>query len=306
VGSEGSEGRHVALLVEDEPEMAAELKELLGSLGYDCVHASTQEEGQRLAEAGQFCFVLLDLQIKVNADSIRARIEAGLTLLEQIRARYPRRNAEDHHHLQILVMSGHAKEHQYVVKAFQSRADDFITKPIGENQPPFGDKIRDALRKSQRERHGSCPMVMKNAALPAGVARHAPAARSRLSITATKVKERREVKIDGRVAQLTRGSFLLLLQLVAAHLREKDGWVHRSDLTGGRDPGWKGISRLKAELAPILPEGVAYYDNDEKGSYRLHPDLEMQAVDSVGLASDEDRKISKLATEIGTIFKKVE
>ncbi len=102
-------GRHIALLVEDEPEMAAELGELLESLGHGHIHAATKEKAERLVEEGEFCYVLLDLQIKVNADSIKAHVEAGQTLLEFIREKYPRRNDQDKYRMPVLVMSGHAK-----------------------------------------------------------------------------------------------------------------------------------------------------------------------------------------------------
>src|SRR5204862_4813520 len=116
-GVTGMDGRHTVLLVEDEPQMAEELGELLESLGHGHVHAATKEDAVRLVEEGGFCYVLLDLQIKANADSIKAHVEAGQSLLELIRERYPRRNDEGKHRLQILVMSGHAKEHYFVVKA---------------------------------------------------------------------------------------------------------------------------------------------------------------------------------------------
>lgn len=156
-------GRHIALLVEDEPQMASELGELLESLGHGHIHAATKEEAERLVEGDDFCYVLLDLQIKVNADSIKAHVEAGQTLLEFIRARYPRRNNEDKYRLPILVMSGHAKEHYYVVKALQDGADDFVTKPLGESRPPFKDKLQEALRRSGREKHERCAAIMREA-----------------------------------------------------------------------------------------------------------------------------------------------
>ncbi len=156
-------GRHVALLVEDEPQMAAELGELLASIGHDHIHAATKEEAERLVDDGEFCYVLLDLQIKVNGDSIKAHVEAGQTLLEFIRERYSRRNDQDKYRLPILVMSGHAKEHYYVVKALQDGADDFVTKPVSESTPPFKDKIYEALRRSGREKHEHCATTMRDA-----------------------------------------------------------------------------------------------------------------------------------------------
>lgn len=86
-----NDGRHVGLIVEDDLEMATELKELFTALGLEYVHAATAEEAVPLIEAGAFCFALVDLQIKAKADSLRARVETGITLLQDLRKRYPRR-----------------------------------------------------------------------------------------------------------------------------------------------------------------------------------------------------------------------
>ena len=302
MGSGKSDGRHVALLVEDEPEMATELGELLQSLGYDHIHASTQEEGQRLADEGQFCFAILDLQIKVNADSIKPRVEAGQTLLEYIRKLYPRRNAKDKYCLPILVMSGHAKEHHYVVKAFQNGADDFVTKPLSDNQPPFSDKIRDALRRSQRERHADCSAAMLNAR---GSVVTCVAPRARLTVTSNQQGERIEVQIDDRSAFISRSSFEVLLHLLAGRLRQCDGWVHRSDMGGTADQGWKGVSRLNEQLGPAMPNGLKFYENDTKGSYRLHPEVELAGVDCAGLKPVlGSGAAGKLLTEIAGLLAK--
>ena len=289
-------GRHTALLVEDEPEMASELGELLESLGHAHVHAANKEDAERLVEEGGFCYVLLDLQIKANADSIKAHVEAGQSLLEHVRERYPRRNDGGKHRLQILVMSGHAKEHYYVVKALQDGADDFITKPVGESKPPFKDKIQDALRRSGRERHEQCAEIGRDAR--AAVDAAAPAC---LAITGLQEGKRIEVKVGEKAVLLTNASFLLLVRLVAGRLRQAEGWVHKNDLGARSEQGWKGISRLKEELAPRLPPRTAIVENDKSGSYRLHPDLEIARVDTERLESIGDARIQKLAAEIGRL-----
>ena len=102
--------RHVALIVEDEPEMAAELADLLDSFGHDHRHAATKAEAIELLEEGGLCYVLLDLQILARAESIRPRVEAGMSLLREIRRRHPARTADggghDIHLLPVLAVSG--------------------------------------------------------------------------------------------------------------------------------------------------------------------------------------------------------
>jgi len=293
-------GRHTVLLVEDEPQMAAELGELLESLGHEHLHAPTKEDAARLVEEGGFCYVLLDLQIKANRDSIKAHVEAGQSLLEHIRERYPRRNGEGQHRLQVLVMSGHAKEHYYVVKALQDGADDFITKPVGESKPPFKDKIQDALRRSGREKHEACEAVTREARAGGGAAAPAEGAVP-LAITGLQDGKRIEVKAGDKAVLLTNASFLMLLSLVAGRLRGGEGWVHKNDLGAKAEQGWKGISRLKEELAPHLPPRTAITENDKSGGYRLHADLEVAAIDTARLAAIGDARIEKLAAEIGRL-----
>lgn len=297
-------GRHIALLVEDEPQMASELGELLESIGHRHIHAATKEDAERLVEQGEFCYVLLDLQIKVNADSIKAHVEAGQSLLEFLRERYPRRNDQDKYRLPILVMSGHAKEHYYVVKALQDGADDFITKPVSESKPPFKDKIQEALRKSCREKHERCTAVMREARASAVSTSVASAtAMARLEITGRQEGKRIEVKVGDRVVLLTNASFLMGMHLVAGRLRKAEGWVHKNDLGAKTEQGWKGISRLKEELAPHLPPKAEIAENDKSGSYRLHASIEIASIDTTSLASIGDARIEKLAAEIGRLQK---
>ncbi len=290
--------RHVALLVEDEPEMAAELRELLASLGHACIHAPTQEAAERLLEAGDFCYVLLDLQIKVNADSIKARVEAGQSLLEQVRERYPQRNDDGKHRLQILVMSGHAKDHHYVVKALQEGADDFITKPVSESHPPFKEKIQEALRRCGRDKHERCVALTQAARVSTDAAAASPGATTRLAITGRQEGKRLEIKLGDKRVLLTSASFLMLLHLVVGRLRDEGGWVHKQDLGAKTEQGWKGISRLKEELAPHLPATATIVENDRSGGYRLRADVEIASIDSKHLRETGDARIARLATEI--------
>ena len=143
--------RHRALLVEDDAEMAEELGDLLESLGHDHLHASTQEEAELIIERGEpFCFAILDLQIPANAGSIKARVEAGLGVLELLRERFPQRNAQDEHGMQLLVMSGHAKDTPSAVNALQLGGDDFIVKPLSENKQSLPEKTSASSRCERR------------------------------------------------------------------------------------------------------------------------------------------------------------
>lgn len=284
-------GRHVSLLVEDEPEMAEEIKELLTSLGHDYVHVSTQKEALAVVERGGFCYVLLDLQIKVDEDSIRARVEAGQTLLELLRKRFPERNAHDEHRLPVLVMSGHAKEHSYVVRAFQAGASDFLRKPFSENEPPVGARIRDGLRRSGRENHDRCSGAPE-------AARPVPG-KILFAITGRVAKKKRtEVRINGESVAVTTVSFLMLLRLAVARLRSREEWVHKRELGANDIYGWKTPTRLQEEIVSFLPKDMKLIENDGHGRYKLHRDVELESVDTDVLDCHADGRVKKLATEV--------
>lgn len=162
---------HVALIVEDEPEMAAEMIDLVRSFGHGSIHAETKADALALLDAGGFCYVLLDLQIKAERDSIRAYVAAGMSLLEEIRRRFPTRAVTDMHLVPVLVVSGHAKEHEDIVRAFQTGADDFVRKPLSVDGQDIGMKIRRCLERAGRGNDCDCDVLTLGAAadLPAPV-----------------------------------------------------------------------------------------------------------------------------------------
>jgi CheY-like chemotaxis protein len=58
--------RHTILVVEDDPDIAESLCDVLRSEGYDVVTASNGKEGlDRLEEMGRPCLILLDLMMPV-------------------------------------------------------------------------------------------------------------------------------------------------------------------------------------------------------------------------------------------------
>lgn len=148
--------RHVALIVEDEPDMAAELADLLRSFGHDHIHAETLEEGLACLKRGGFCYVLLDLQIKADCTSIKPRVDSGLTLLREIRRRFPCRNDNDMHLLPVIVVSGHGREPQNMIAAFKDGINDFIEKPLSHNKQDIGTTIRSCLEQAGRNFHDTC------------------------------------------------------------------------------------------------------------------------------------------------------
>lgn len=173
---DASEERHVGLIVEDDLEIAAELKELFRIFGFDHLHAETADEAMPLIDAGAFDFALLDMQIKENERSLRARVETGAALMQYVRKRYPRRNDDDKHIMQIIAMSGHAKERSEAVKLMQHGANDFFAKPFADNKEPLDVVIRRCLRMSGRTDHAGCAALNEAARAGAATRSSAPPA----------------------------------------------------------------------------------------------------------------------------------
>ncbi len=288
--------QHVALVVEDEPEMAAEITEILTSLGHRCVHTESLEEGSELAERGGFCYVLLDLQIKPTRDSIRPRVEAGETLMGRIRKQFPRRNAADKHDLQILLMSGHVKEHEAVVRMLQTGGDDFIKKPLGENKTPLDTKIRTALRQSGRDSHCHCAARNREATSSAASSVGAPRAETiSLSLGGRPMKKRTALQVGDKSVALTTPSFVLALHLMVGRLRG-DGVLPAA--LGARTQPQRTLQQLCEQLAPYLPKGMSVAEVGPDGRFHLHPSVDLGSLDPRCIEGHSEARVKRLAAEL--------
>lgn len=284
----GSQGRHLALIVEDEPLAAEEVAETVAALGHEPLHVDNREQAIEALRKHEVCYVLLDRQIKGRPDSVQPRVEAGDSLLEEIRRVFPGRWRGGNHALPVLVMSGNAKERHDIRRTFTNGGDDFIFKPFSENGLPFPDQIAEALKKSGRERHECC----------AAAHREARAANDAVSIAISgrESGKRTEILVAGRSVLLTGASFVLFLLLVRARL-VGDGWAHKNDLGGGEERGWKQLSRLKAELGAILPGALPAFENDRNGLYRLSPQIAIGEIDWPQLASHSAAPVRAFARD---------
>ncbi|MBF0461750.1 MAG: response regulator [Magnetococcales bacterium] len=298
----GLKNRHVALVVEDDQEVINDLTELLTSLGHEIVSVPSQEEAMALLETREFCFVLLDLQILTSPTSIKPRLEAGQTLLRMIRDRFPTRNHADQHHLQIMVMSGFAKEMPDAVWCLQNGANDFLAKPLEGRGPLVIEKIENCLRKSNRSSHVECHTITDLARKQITVAHGQPAPLSpvgvQLSIMGETQWKRTGIVIDGKVFSLPDFQLLLLVKLVAARVMNGHGWTHKIALGSKDGEGFKGISNLNTTIQPFLPEGMVFYENDKQGRYRMNPGIAIGEIDHDRLAEHRIKEIGNLSSAI--------
>jgi CheY-like chemotaxis protein len=279
--------KHQALIVEDDPAIVEDLALILEALG--CGHRAVDNRQHALLELERetFCFVLLDLQIKSEPDSIKGHAEVGHSLLREIRRLYPD-HASGCHQLPILVVSGYAREADDAVEVMKDGADDVIQKPLNDNKR-ISQSIRQSLEKSGRSEHAACVKYR-------GSGLSANGDTLVLNIPGERTVRRTRVVIGGRHADLTDRSFGVLLQLLIAKL--KDGRVHKEDLGATADQGFKGVSVLAEELKPAMPEGRRIFVNLYYGWYRLGDGIELGVVDFDALITAKNEKICTLLREL--------
>ena len=73
--------RHRTLIVEDDKPTADDLEDLVRSLDCDPIVVDKKKDARAALDRETLCFALLDLQIKLEPDSLRGNVEAGTTLV---------------------------------------------------------------------------------------------------------------------------------------------------------------------------------------------------------------------------------
>jgi DNA-binding response OmpR family regulator len=277
--------RHVALIVEDDKETAEDLREILQSFDCDSVVVDNREDALAAIQSNSFCFVLLDLQIKGAADSIKGHIDHGKELLRKIRQKHG-----DHYGtafwLPVLIVSGFAREVDEAVDVMKDGASDVIQKPL-ENQQ-VSQRIRQALQASGRQTHELCHKAPppQGPNLKDGVV---------IAIPGDRIKRRTCVTIASKSVDLPNASLKVLLRLMVA--QRKGEPVHKIDLGATADQGFKGISTLRNELKPALG-GTDIIKNDYHGNYSLAEDVRIGECAVDKLLKIGDHTISQLATKL--------
>jgi CheY-like chemotaxis protein len=285
--------KHRVLIVEDDVESAGDLTEIVGSLGCESVTAASREDAAATLRKQQFCLILLDLQIKDKASSIKSHVEHGMALLRDIRQEHGERSGRVFW-LPVVIVSGYAREVPVAVEMMKDGASDLIEKPLSSRV--VSGKLRDIFRESGRTAHDLC---LK------GVAPAAPNASGEviLAITGDRVGRRTVVMVGQTRVELTDSCLRLLLQLMVARTRGES--VHKRDLGANDEQGFKGISILRNELRPALGKGVDIIGNDHHGSYCLSDNVRigacvMEALDRIG-----DRRITSLGAQLRSGRRKV-
>jgi DNA-binding response OmpR family regulator len=275
--------RHRALIVEDDKPIADDLEDIVRSLDCDPIVIDNREEARAILERAPICFALLDLQIKLAPDSIRSHVEAGATLVREVRQRYPD-HAGTCFRLPILVVSGYAREAESAVQVMKDGADDVIQKPY--DSRAVAERIRQALQRSGRADHTACP-ASAPATQVSGVV---------ISISGERVGRRTAVVVGTTSLELTNSDLRVLLHLIVGKLAGIK--VHKTDFGVADDEGAKGISELRHAIAPALRKDLDVIGNDYNGHYWLTDDVTIGACNGAKLIEIGDRKISDLAAKL--------
>jgi DNA-binding response OmpR family regulator len=283
---------HVGLIVEDDPAMAEDLAEVLRSLDCELVIVDNKRDALAILQHSRFCFILLDLHIKLDSESIRGHFEHGRSLLREMRGMY-----SDHtgagYSLPILVVSGHAREVDTAVEVMRDGADHVIQKPI--KGGAVSDAVTACLERSGRATHDLCA---------AATARQ-PETTQRLvlSIPGTRTGRRTRITIGTRSADLPNRSLRVLLHLAVAKLSGRS--VHKTELGARDDQGFKGISELRDDLKPALADGTNIIANLYHGYYQLTDEVAIGPCEIAALIAIDEAPITELAHELGRLLAEV-
>jgi CheY-like chemotaxis protein len=283
--------RLVALIVEDDPHIAAILKELVESLGHEWIHATTLAEVRAAVAAGGFDYVLLDMQIPADATS-HANVGCGETALRLIRRAFPARNARDQHVLQIIVVTGYSRDPDFVSKTHREGGDDFIAKPLGERIDRVLDKIRAALTAAGLDEHDGWQGPIEAPSPTAG-----PVETLRIAIDGAHLAQRNDVIVNGARGTLPEGHFVVLVSAISAHLRAQAEWHSAAKLGMTRNP-W-APSRIQTELKELLPKGFRVVEANKPHRFRLNPAIAIERVDWAALGKHPLAEVRKIAAEWG-------
>lgn len=285
-----SHQNHRALIVEDEPEAAADLVEILKACGCAGVIATNRRDALARLEEGAFCIILLDLQIKAEPESIRGHFEHGMQFLKEARSRYPQLFGAKYS-LPIVVLSGLASETEAAVAVMRDGASDVVQKLSTREHKT--ERIHRAMETSGRTSHRVCEE--SSALAPVNAVDELT-----LSISGEQVGRRLVVCLGQRRATVTHRALKVLLHLVIGRL--SGSLVHKIDLGSCADQGFRVVSVLREQLGKAYEgDEKQLVTNDHRGSYGLADRVKIGGVDTAKLERLGDREITKLAREIRRI-----
>lgn len=257
-------GSHLALVVDDDKYILEEVESMIVSMGHECRLSRTQVDALDLLDKQKFCYVVLDLEMKLNSKSAKASIQTGFNILANIRERDKE--------LPVIIMTAHGKGHELTVRAFKMGATDYIKKPFDQEAEPLEDKIKEAMAKTCEVKSAGCPNVSsgKRKQVQSGDS-HGNSiygADERFRLIGTIRKRRYLIEINGKEAWIRLQQFLLLCRLACKLRQDKLGWLHTNDM-GIKGNVHQAILRLREDIGDHITDTYITVENDGHGNYRL-------------------------------------
>lgn len=291
-------GRHLALLVEDEPLTAELVAKLLHSIGHDSVIAATMEDAERLLQEDRFCYMLADQHLP-RGPGAGAHILTGRELSAFARNRNREKNGNDEYLFQIIVMSQHLETDADGARAMLAGGTAYIRKPFTPDE--LIDVVKDALRRAQRESHdpqcesatGYVPVEQVKSA----PRRSAADSRVQLDITGEFDDGQLVVTFDDRRVPLGARSVRTLCCLVLTRLRNRDHWCSITELGGVAGQGFNAMSKLTKEVRKYFPRLSVHEPSRGKG-WRLAWGIEVRDINFEALLAHPDDPVKTLAAQI--------
>jgi DNA-binding response OmpR family regulator/biotin operon repressor len=135
-----------ALVVEDDDRIIDSIEDALFSIGHDHEWATNQHDAQQMLKAGDYAYVLLDLQIPAKPNRGGADKEFGVNLLADIQ------HIKGPNRLPVIVMTAHSADClDLTTELFAGGASDFIAKPFSSNGRTLTKVIRKVLSDHERK-----------------------------------------------------------------------------------------------------------------------------------------------------------
>lgn len=287
--------KHLVLIVEDEPEIAGELEKITRALNCEPLVIDNQEQAFAAIKEQRVCLVLLDLNIKFTPDNMAGHVEAGRNLLRDIRRLHPELVGRCHR-LPVLVISGNTGEVEIAVDVMDDDGADRVIRKMMFKSDEVSEHMRRLLERSGRSTHEMCA---QNIILPPPVAGE----RLLLVIPGDRVRRTTRVFLGGKGALLSNRCLNVLLELVAAKLSDPAACsVHKTDLGGSEEKGFKGVADLRKELRVATGEGVDVILNVHGGTYRLVDEIEIGHIDTDKLIAIDDEDITDVSERIADLI----
>ena len=277
-----SEHKHMGLIVEDDPEVATLLVQVVRSLGHAARVATTLEDVDAAIAEGGYCYVLLDKQIPATKGSL-ALASTGNTAQEHLRRAAPSRNVptearwNDAHHLPIIVVTKYSRELDFVAENLREGASAFVAKPFDPEK--LAAEILAAIARAgvghEMQRPGKGAFEARSPAAAGGGGDDGRWC-ARFRLDGLRTGQRTSFVVNEKRRDLQNSKFIVLLRLAAPRFRGSEEEISKHNLGIGRSK--EILSRIYEAVETAVPPGFSIVQWGEGGMLRLHPLVKVEHI----------------------------